>query len=61
VYQEFPGCGTDAGLRFGGGVAVLVNQRFEVSPEFRMNGFFIDNDSNPWMVPSFGVRVGYRF
>jgi hypothetical protein len=42
-------------------VAVVVNTRFEVSPEFRMNGFFIDNDSNPWMVPSFGVRVGYRF
>ena len=29
--------------------------------EFRMNGFFIDNASSPWMVPSFGVRVGYRF
>ena len=42
-------------------MTVLVNQRFEVSPEFRMNGFFIDNDSNPWMIPAFGIRLGYRF
>ena len=40
---------------------MLVNERLEVSPEFRMNGFFVDSDSSPWMVPSFGVRVGYRF
>jgi outer membrane protein with beta-barrel domain len=58
---RFTASSTDLGLRFGAGVAVVVNTRFEVSPEFRMNGFFIDNDSNPWMVPSFGVRVGYRF
>ena len=58
---RFTASSTDAGLRFGGGLAVLVNQRFEVSPEFRMNGFFIDNDSNPWMIPSFGIRLGYRF
>ena len=58
---RFTASSTDLGLRFGAGVAVVVNPRFEVSPEFRMNGFFIDNDSNPWMVSSFGVRVGYRF
>jgi opacity protein-like surface antigen len=58
---RFTASSTDFGLRFGGGVAVLVNQRLEVSPEFRMNGFFIDNDSNPWMIPSFGIRLGYRF
>jgi opacity protein-like surface antigen len=58
---RFTASSTDVGLRFGAGVAVVVNERFEVSPEFRMNGFFIDNDSSPWMVPSFGVRAGYRF
>jgi opacity protein-like surface antigen len=58
---RFTASSTDLGLRYGGGVAVLVNERLEVSPEFRMNGFFVDNDSSPWMVPSFGVRVGYRF
>jgi len=58
---RFTASSTDLGLRFGAGVAVVVNTRFEVSPEFRMNGFFIDNDSNPWMIPSFGIRLGYRF
>lgn len=58
---RFTASTTDFGVRFGGGVAVVVNERFEVSPEFRMNSFFVDDDSSPWMVPSFGVRVGYRF
>ena len=58
---RFTASSTDLGLRFGGGVAVIVNERLEVSPEFRMNGFFIDNHSDPWMIPTFGVRVGYRF
>lgn len=58
---RFSASSTDFGLRFGAGLAVIVNERFEVSPEFRMNGFFIDNDSNAWMVPTFGVRMGYRF
>ena len=58
---RFTASSTDLGLRFGGGAAVMVNERFEVSPEFRMNGFFVDNDSSPWMIPSFGVRVSYRF
>ena len=58
---SFTPSSTDAGLRFGGGVAVLLNQRFEVSPGFRMNEFFLDNDSNPWTIPSFGIRLGYRF
>lgn len=58
---RFTASSTDLGLRFGGGVAVVINDRFELSPEFRMNGFFIDNDSSPWMIPSFGVKVGYRF
>jgi opacity protein-like surface antigen len=58
---RFTASSTDLGLRFGAGVTIVVNERFELSPEFRMNGFYIDNDSSPWMVPSFGMRVGYRF
>ena len=52
---------TNPGLRFGTGVVIVLNRRLELSPEFRMNGFFIDNDSDVWMIPSFGMRVGYRF
>ena len=51
---------TDAGFRFGFGVAIRAGQRFEVSPELRMNGFFVDNDSDPVMLPSLGIRVGWR-
>ena len=50
---------TDAGLRFGFGVAIRAGQRLEISPEIRMNGFFVDNDSDPITLPSFGVRVGW--
>jgi len=55
-----PLAGTDAGLRFGGGVAIRVNRRVEISPEVRFNGFFIDNDSDPATLPSFGIRLGWR-
>ena len=55
-----PLANTDAGLRLGGGVAIRVNRRIEISPEVRFNGFFIDNDSDPATVPSLGVRVGWR-
>ena len=51
---------TDAGLRFGFGVAIRAGERFEVSPEIRMNGFFVDNDSDPITLPSLGVRFGWR-
>ena len=51
---------TDLGMRFGAGVAIRVNDRLEVSPEIRMNGFFIDRDADPAMLPSFGVRLGLR-
>jgi hypothetical protein len=51
---------TDLGLRFGVGVAIRVGDRLEVSPELRMNGFFIDRDADPAMLPSFGVRLGLR-
>jgi hypothetical protein len=52
---------SDTGLRFGFGIAIRAAQRFEVSPEIRMNGFFIDNDSDPATLPSLGVRVGWRY
>ena len=51
---------TDMGLRFWTGVAIRVGRRLELSPELRMNGFFIDNDADPAMLPSFGVRLGLR-
>jgi hypothetical protein len=50
----------DIGLRFGVGMAIRAGTRFEISPELRMNGFFIDNDSDPAVLPSVGVRFGIR-
>jgi hypothetical protein len=50
----------DAGVRFGAGVAIRAGRRLEVSPEFRLNGFFIDNDADPASLLSFGVRFGWR-
>ena len=32
---------TDAGVRFGGGVAIRAGRRLEISPEVRLNGFWI--------------------
>jgi hypothetical protein len=51
---------TDAGLRFGVGVAIRAGRRLEISPEVRLNGFWIDNDADPATLPSFGVRFGWR-
>ena len=51
---------SDAGIRFGAGVAIRAGERLEVSPEFRVNGFFIDNDADPATLFSFGIRVGWR-
>src|SRR5687768_8161141 len=51
---------TNHGLRFGFGIAVRVGERFEVSPELRMNGFYIDRDSDPATIPSLGIRFGMR-
>jgi len=51
---------TDAGVRFGAGVAIRAGRRLEISPEVRLNGFWIDNDADPATLPSFGVRVGWR-
>jgi len=51
---------TNPGLRFGFGVAIRTGRRFEISPEIRLNGFWIDNDSDPATLPSFGVRFGWR-
>lgn len=51
---------TDTGFRFGFGIAIRAGERFEVSPELRMNGFFVDNDSDPVTLPSLGIRFGWR-
>lgn len=55
-----PVSSTDAGYRFGAGLAFRAGARFEISPEFRFNGFFVENDSDPVWIPSFGLRFGWR-
>ena len=55
-----PVSSTNGGFRIGAGVAFRAGSRLEISPEFRFNGFFIDDDSDPATLPSFGVRVGWR-
>lgn len=52
--------GTHAGFRGGFGVAFRAGNRLEISPELRMNGFFTSGGPDPWMIPSFGVRLGWR-
>jgi|SRR5215831_15352992 len=52
---------TNAGTRFGFGIAFHdCTGRLEISPELRMNGFSSNKGSDPWMLPSFGLRVGWR-
>lgn len=51
---------TTAGFRGGFGVAFRAGDRLEISPEIRTNGFFTGDGSDPWMIPSFGVRLGWR-
>ena len=58
--QAVPLSSTTGGFRVGAGVAFRAGERLEISPEFRLNGFSIDNDSDPATLPSFGVRVGWR-
>jgi hypothetical protein len=58
--QAVPLNSTDGGFRVGAGIAFRAGQRLEIIPEFRLNTFSIDNDSNPATLPSFGVRVGWR-
>ena len=58
--NRVPLSNTGAGMRFGFGVAMRAGARYEIRPEIRMNGFFIDNDSDPATLPSFGIRVAWR-
>ena len=58
--QAVPLSSTTGGFRVGAGVAFRAGPRLEISPEFRFNTFAIDDDSDPAMLPSFGVRVGWR-
>lgn len=51
---------TDMGMRFGFGLAFRAGARYEITPEVRVNGFFIDNDSDPATMASFGIRFGMR-
>jgi opacity protein-like surface antigen len=52
---------TDAGLAFGGGVAIRVGARFEVGPEARFITVGTSNDSAPAFAQSVGGRVGVRW
>jgi hypothetical protein len=52
---------TDAGLHFGGGLAVRVGDRIEIGPEARFYIIRIDNDSDPAWANWIGARVGVRF
>ena len=52
---------TDWGWRAGVGLTFRAGSRYEISPELRMNGFFIDSDSHPATLPSIGVRFGVPF
>jgi hypothetical protein len=51
---------TSPGFRTGFGVAIRSGGRLEISPEIRLNEFFIDDDSDPAMLFSFGIRIGLR-
>jgi hypothetical protein len=51
---------SDVGWRAGLGLAIRAGSAFEISPEVRMNGFFIDSDSHPAMLLSAGVRFAMR-
>jgi hypothetical protein len=51
---------SNLGFRTGFGLAIRAGTRFDVSPEIRLNGFFVDDDSDPAMLMSFGVRFGIR-
>ena len=61
VDERFPISSTDAGFRGAFGIAFRAGQRMEISPEIRLNGLFVDNDSDPVTIISFGVRVGWRY
>jgi hypothetical protein len=50
----------DLGWRAGIGIVFRAGSRYEISPELRMNGFFVDDDSNPTLLPSAGVRFAIR-
>ena len=58
--ERFPLSSTDAGFRGAFGVAFRAGQRMEISPEMRLNGFFIDTDSDPATILSLGIRLGWR-
>jgi hypothetical protein len=51
---------TDTGWRAGLGLAMRAGVKYEISPEVRLNGFFIDTDSHPATALSFGIRVAVR-
>ena len=61
VDERFPISSTDAGFRGAFGIAFRAGRRMEISPEIRLIGFFVENDSDPVSVISFGIRVGWAY
>jgi hypothetical protein len=51
---------TDVGWRAGVGLAIRAGSTYEIGPELRMNGFFIDSDSPPATLLSIAVRLTMR-
>ncbi len=51
---------TDFGWRAGVGLAIRAGSTYEIGPELRMHGFFIDSDSPPAALFSIGVCFTMR-
>jgi opacity protein-like surface antigen len=52
---------TDRAFHFGGGLAVKINERFEIGPEARFYVINAGNGSDPAWASRIGGRVGMRF
>jgi len=48
---------TDAGWRGGLGLAISAEASYEITPELRVNRFFIENDSHPASMISLAIRL----
>lgn len=48
------------GLYLGTGVVVQAGDRFEIGPDVRVIGISIDNDNDPAIAYTVGLRVSWR-
>lgn len=51
---------SDAGFYFGGGMAVRVGERLEIGPDVRAIVIAIDNDNDPTLAYTVGLRAAWR-